>query len=197
MKKIFISFLILLAFSCKQNTKEVSKLTNKVESNDNALHVFENRSKLFKAIKENDSLSTYGSEVYRLFLITPFNPFISFRLISNDSTFKLTAKTFYIKQADGQGSDTLISQREINLTEKDAIFLKRQLYSSMLWNLKSDQKRGVLDASYWDIECYNKSGEDSNNLFNHSVLYSRKIGPLRDVFDTLIRVSGLKLEYYK
>ena len=197
MKQLITYFFILLISSCNYNSKEISKPEIHVDSTDKSLNIFENRISLLSAIKEDDSISTYGAEVYRLFLITPFNPLIVFRLVTNDSSFKLTTKLFYIKQADGQGSDTLISQKEIILSEKDAILITREIYSAMIWNLKSDNKRCVLDASYWEIECYDKSREDTNSLFNHVVLYSRKTGPLKNIFRTLIQAANLKLQYYE
>ena len=128
MKQIINSLILCLLLSCNQNPKKISKTEIPTESNHKSLKLFENRDKLLIAINENDSLSTYGTEVYRFFLYTPFNSPILFRLVSNDSTFKLTTKVFYVKQPDGQGSDSLISQKEITLTTKDAISINKEFY---------------------------------------------------------------------
>ncbi len=159
--------------------------------------ILENNKSILKALKESDSISKYGHETYRFFLLAPFNPLVLFRLTSADSTYLLTTKLFYTKGPDGSGADTLISEKETLLSTKDAIQVTHEIYNSMFWNLQSDTRLIILDATYWKIEGYRKTGDQSKADFNEISLYYRKSGPLHNIFQVLLKNSGVKLQYYE
>jgi hypothetical protein len=192
MKYLIISIICTFLLSCKLDSKKTSKPTSQIDSTERALKIFENRKRILSSINESDTLSVYGSQVYRFILVSPFNPLILFRLVSSDSSLILTTKQFYIKQPDGQGSDTLLNLNEIKLSESDAIIFTKEFYNSMFWNLKSDGKVCMLDATYWDIEAFDKF-ETNSSGYNHIALYYRKMGPIWKIYNTLLNVSEIKL----
>lgn len=73
-------------------------------------------------------------------------------------------------------------------SENDAGLIERKMYDAMFWNLKSDAYRCILDNTFWDIEGFRKD----NPSYNHIAIVMRKGGPLKVIYQLLIKNSGVK-----
>jgi hypothetical protein len=183
-----ISFFMFLFIFASCNIKKHNDATAPLENSDSSkdIVIYGDKSILLKAINEKDSLLDYGPFSFRFFLFMPSHPNVLFRLVRNDNTIILTTKLFNYIWVNSSGYYKLIDEKQMVLSEKDAYLIEMKIYDAMFWNLKSDLNQCVLDGTCWDIEGYSYGSQ-----FNHIALVTRKRGPLNEIYEILIKNSGL------
>jgi hypothetical protein len=188
----FLVFFVAFA-SCTNNKDKNAEVPVKNSDQSKEFVIFGNRNALFNALKENDSLEKYSAPAYRFFWVAPSAPMVLFRLVNNGNTFTLNTKLFDYNSDTSSASYRLISTNEMVLSENDAVFIERKMYDAMFWNLKSDLYHCALDATFWDIEGFRK-GKPS---YNHIAIVKRKDGPVKEIYQLLVKKSGIKIEFDK
>lgn len=115
------------------------------------------RMRLLKITHEPD-LRYVKNEQYRLLSIMGASPHIHhIYRIEGDSNrnYLLTVKTFKVKAPDGEGHDTLLNTKKIQITESDWTEFKTLIDGSYFWNLNNPEGERNEFIS-WTLEGHRK-----------------------------------------
>jgi hypothetical protein len=107
-------------------------------------------------------------ETYRLSLFRPYNkPGLLVRITKGIDKIILTTKYFYFQRPDGTGSDTILSEKNKEISLNQWIKFKSIIDQANFWKLKNDDFEGYIDFVCWKIEG-KRFRDDSINEY-HSV----------------------------
>jgi hypothetical protein len=131
------------------------------------------------------------NEVYRLTWMRTFNHPVAIRMEKSPEQV-----TLYVKMMDGRGGydwGKLIVSKRIPLMPVAWSELQKKIAGNHFWQLSTRIDEGGFDGSTWILEGY------ANGVYHAINRWSPATGPVRDIGDYLIQLSGLSIsesEYY-